>query len=139
MRIGEVADAVGVNPKTVRYYEEIGLLPQPERTPSGYRDYTDEDQSRLVFVKTAQRLGLSLAEVGEILAFRERGERPCTYVLGVLDRQVADVDRRIAELEALRAELAALKTQADRLPRTDGCYCSVIEHAAAMATPTHEP
>lgn len=138
MRIGEVADAVGVNPKTVRYYEDIGLLPQPERTPSGYRDYTDEDRSRLVFVKTAQRLGLSLAEVGEILAFRERGERPCTYVLGVLDRQVADVDRRIAELETLRAELAALKAQADRLPRTDACYCSVIEHAAAMSAPTNE-
>jgi len=138
MRIGEMADAVGVNPKTVRYYEDIGLLPQPERTPSGYRDYTDEDRSRLVFVKTAQRLGLSLAEIGEILAFRERGERPCTYVLGVLDRQVADVNRRIAELEALRAELAVLKTQADRLPNTGACYCSVIEHAAAMSAPTNE-
>ncbi|MGH9075873.1 MAG: heavy metal-responsive transcriptional regulator [Acidimicrobiales bacterium] len=133
MRIGEVAGAVGVNPKTIRYYEEIGLLPDPQRTPSGYRDYTDEDRSRLVFVKTARRLGLSLADIGEILALRERGERPCDYVLGVLDRQVADVDRRIAELEALRAELAGLRSQTDRLPGTDTGYCSLIEHAAAMA------
>ncbi len=102
MRIGEVAAAVGVNPKTIRYYEDIGLLPDPGRTPSGYRDYTEEDRARLVFVKTARRLGLCLAEVAEILALRERGERPCDYVLGVLERQLGDVDRRIEELEKLR-------------------------------------
>ena len=132
MRIGEAAGAVGINPKTVRYYEDIGLLPVPERTPSGYRDYTTADVDRLVFVKTAQRLGFTLAEVGEILAFRERGQRPCTYVLGVLERQVGDLDRRISELQDLRAELVDLKAQADRLPRNDTGYCTVIEHAAVM-------
>lgn len=133
MRIGELADQVGVNPKTVRYYEQIGLLPDPERTASGYREYDEGDIERLVFVKTAQRLGLSLAEVAEILAFRDRGERPCGYVIGVLDRQVDDLDRRIAELEALRGQLIDLKARADQLSKEDGCYCTVIEHAAAMA------
>lgn len=135
MRIGEAAGAVGINPKTIRYYEDIGLLPVPERTPSGYRDYTTVDVDRLVFVKTAQRLGFTLAEVGEILAFRERGQRPCTYVLGVLERQVGDLDRRISELQDLRAELVALKAHADRLPNEEACYCSVIDHATATATP----
>jgi len=138
MRIGEAAKVVGINPKTIRYYEHIGLLPGPERTPSGYRDYTLQDVDRLVFVKTAQRLGFALGEVAEILAFRERGERPCTYVLGALDRQVGDLDRRIAELVALRAELVALKAQADRLPEQDACYCSVIEHATDMSVLTKE-
>ena len=129
MRIGEVAERVGINPKTIRYYEGIGLLPDPQRLPSGYREYNDADVDRLGFIRTAQRLGLTLAEISEILAFREREERPCEYVLGVLDRQVADLDRRMAEMARLRLELIALKGKADRLPSEDGCYCAVIEHA----------
>lgn len=141
MRIGELADRVGVNPKAIRYYEGIGLLPSPERRPSGYRDYTDDDVERLRFVKTAQRLNLSLSEIAEILGFRERSERPCGYVLDVLDRQVADLDRRIAEVVELRAELIALKAKADDLPDDEGCYYAVIEHAgtvraASQARPT---
>lgn len=129
MRIGELADRVGVNPKAIRYYEGIGLLPSPDRRPSGYRDYTEDDVERLRFVKTAQRLNLALSEIAEILGFRERSERPCGYVLDVLDRQVADLDRRIGEMVELRDELIALKAKADVLPSEDGCYCAVIEHA----------
>ncbi len=128
MRIGELAERVGVNPRTIRYYEGIGLLPAPERLPSGYREYTDEDVARLRFVRTAQRLGMSLAEIAEILRFRERGEPPCQYVLRVLDRQVADLDRRMAEMAQLRGDLIRLKDAADRLPRESACYCAVIEH-----------
>ena len=134
MRIGELAELVGVNPKTVRYYESIGLLPDPQRRPSGYREYTNDDVDRLGFIRTAQRLGLSLSEISEILAFREQAERPCDYVLGVLDRQVADLDRRMAEMAQLRRELIALKGEADRLPRDEACYCAVIEHSRALAT-----
>ena len=132
MRIGQLAEKVGVNPKTIRYYEGIGLLPDPERLPSGYREYTDDDVDRLAFIRTAQRLGLSLSEISEILGFRDRSERPCDYVLGVLDRQVADLDRRMAEMGQLRRELVALKADADRLAPGAGCYCAVIEHAQAM-------
>jgi DNA-binding transcriptional MerR regulator len=138
MRIGEVAERVGVNTKTVRYYERIGLLPDPQRLPSGYREYNDDDVDRLGFIRTAQRLGLTLAEISEILAFREREERPCEYVLGVLDRQVADLDRRMAEMAHLRRELIALKGKADRLPAEDGCYCAVIEHAGARRAGANE-
>ena len=135
MRIGELAERVGVNPKTIRYYEDIGLLPDPARLPSGYREYTDDDFDRLRFIRTAQRLGLSLSEISEILSFRERAERPCDYVLGVLDRQVADLDRRMAEMAQLRRELIELKAQADRLPSDPNCYCAVIEHTQAMGIP----
>ncbi len=129
MRIGQVAERVVVNPKTIRYYEEIGLLPRPERLPSGYRMYTDDDLERLRFVRTAQRLGLSLSEISEILRVRERGEQPCGYVLTVLDRHVADLDRRIDEMAGLRRELIGLKQAAEHLPPDTGCYCAVIEHS----------
>ena len=135
MRIGELADRVGVNPKTIRFYEGRGLLPDPVRLPSGYRDYGAEDEARLGFIKTAQRLGFSLDEIAEILSFKERGERPCSYVLSVLDNQVADLDRRIGELVALRADLVALKAEADRLPSEGACYCSIVEHAAVGSAP----
>lgn len=131
MRIGELADKVGVNPKTIRFYEGIGVLPEPDRTPSGYRDYSDADFGRLVFVKRAQRLGLTLDEIGEILAVRERGQRPCDYVLGVLQRERAAIDRRIAELRELRAELAELEARVDDLPDTEGTVCKIIEHVRA--------
>ena len=132
MRTGELAEQVGVNPKTVRYYEGIGLLPRPERLPSGYREYSDDDVDRLAFIKGARRLGLSLTEISEVLAFRERGERPCDYVLGVLDRQVSDLDRRMAEMAQLRDELISLQAKAGRLARDEACYCAVIEHSHAM-------
>jgi DNA-binding transcriptional MerR regulator len=104
------------------------LLPEPDRLGSGYRDYGDGDVDRLRFVKTAQRLGLSLSEIAEILELRERGERPCDYVLAVLERLVADLDRRLAEMAELRQELIDLKDAAGRLPPDPGCYCGLIEH-----------
>lgn len=133
MKIGELAGRVGVNPKTIRFYEDKGLLPAPARRSSGYRDYGEEDVTRLSFIRTAQRLGFNLSEIAEILAFKERGERPCGYVLQVLDAQVADIDRRLGELVALRAELMELKAKADRLPAEEGCYCRIVEHADQAA------
>ena len=136
MRIGELAARLGVNPKTIRYYEARGLLPDPARLPSGYRDYGPEDESRLGFIRTAQRLGLSLGEIGEILAFKERGERPCHYVLTVLDAQLSDVDRRIGELVRLRADLESLKDKADQLTGDDASYCGIVEHADQISPMT---
>lgn len=133
MRIGQLAGRVGVNPRTIRYYEGIGLLPNPERLPSGYRDYTDDDVNRLGFVRTAQRLGLSLSEISEILGFRQRAEPPCDYVLAALDRHVADLDRRMAEMADLRRQLVTLRTQADRLQNDPSSYCAVIERTVGAS------
>jgi DNA-binding transcriptional MerR regulator len=134
MRIGELADQVGVNPKTVRYYEQIGLIPPAPRTSGGYREYTDTDASRLTFIKTAQHLGLSLDEVAEILRLRERGEPPCGYVRDVLSQQLRSIDKRIAELRALPSELRELRKAADAIPEVDGATCRIIEHVKAAMT-----
>lgn len=128
MRIGELGGQLGLNPKTIRYYEDVGLLPEPERTPSGYRVYGDADVERLTFIKTAQRLSMALDEAGEILALRDRGEQPCGYVRAVLRRRVADIDQRMAELGALRRQLVALDEAADRLPDAGLGRCRLIDH-----------
>lgn len=128
MRIGELADRLGVNTKTIRYYEAIGLLPAPERTPSGYRVYEEDAVERLTFIKTAQRLGITLDEVREILALRDRGERPCGYVREVLRREVTEIDERMRDLERLRAELVALDRVAEDLPDTEPGRCRIIDH-----------
>lgn len=128
MLIGELADRVGVNAKTIRYYESIGLLPQPARAGNGYRVYGDDDESRLVFIKTAQQLGLSLEEVREVLALREAGTAPCEHVRGMLHEQVRSIGRRMAELRRLQKELRALEAMIDDIPDGDAAVCRIIEH-----------
>lgn len=103
-------------------------MPSPERTPSGYRVYGEDAVERLTFIKTAQRLGITLDEAREILALRDRGERPCGYVRDVLRREVAEINQRMRELEALRAELVALDRVADDLPDSEPGCCRIIDH-----------
>ncbi|MCL1593249.1 MAG: MerR family transcriptional regulator, partial [Actinomycetia bacterium] len=82
MRIGEAGAAVGVDPPTIRYYESVGVLPEPGRTSSGYRDYEATDIERLRFVTLARSLGVGLDDIRQILGLRDEGEAPCTYVRG---------------------------------------------------------
>lgn len=129
MRIGQLAERIGVNPKTIRYYESIGLLPEPKRRPSGYRAYDADDLERVAFIRRAQQFGLRLDAIGETLALRDRGERPCDYVLGAVRRNLDDLDRRIVELDAARDQLAALLARAETLPIGDGArFCELLEH-----------
>lgn len=130
MRIGALAKQVGVNPKTVRYYEAIGLLPEPPRTAAGYRRYDQTAVTRLEFVQRAKRLGLSLESVGEILAIRERGEAPCERVVALVDAELNRIDRRVAELARLRGDLAAVRRRWETEPTAaacKGCICRLID------------
>jgi len=134
MRIGEIADEVGVDPPTIRYYESVGVLPEPERTSSGYRAYSSIDVERLRFVTLARSLGIGLDDIRQILGLRDRGEAPCGYVRGVLDRQVEAVEERILQLQALSGELRRLQRSARTLPdidTEDPCVCHILEPAAA--------
>jgi DNA-binding transcriptional MerR regulator len=130
MRIGELAGQLGLNTQTIRYYERIGLLPEPERTESGYRAYGREDASRLRFVKTARDAGLTLGEVKEVLAFHERGEPPCGYVTEAIARRAEEIERQIAELTEFKRELDRLHERALNLPAKEPGpqnYCHIIE------------
>jgi DNA-binding transcriptional MerR regulator len=130
MRIGELAQRTGFTPKTLRYYEEIGLLPAPPRTASGYRDYGSDAASRLVFIQAGQSVGLTLGEVREILAFRDRGETPCQHVASLIERHADDLSQRIAALERMRRDLERLAKRAKRasVRSTEGAeFCHIIE------------
>ena len=107
MRIGQLAAQTGYSVRTIRFYEQSGLLPAPSRTPAGYRSYDQDAVIRLRFVRSAQALGLSLAEIAEVLRIRDHQGPPCSYVAELLDTHIGALDRRIDELTALRDELRA--------------------------------
>ena len=119
MQIGELASRSGVSTKTIRYYEDIGLLPPPPRSPSGYRNYDTSTLDRLAFVRAAQAVGLSLGEIRGIVALRDEGQTPCGHVLDLLRTRSAELDRRITELRALQGELIRLVARAERLDPAD--------------------
>jgi MerR family transcriptional regulator, copper efflux regulator len=121
MRIGELAARTGLTVKALRFYEQAGVLPEPARRSSGYRDYDNEALPRLRFIKAAQAAGLTLAEVRTIIAVREASGPPCQHVTALLDAHAADLDARIAELTALRAEVQQLRRRASTL---DAATCS---------------
>ena len=128
MRIGELADTVSVPAKTIRYYEQIGLLPEPSRHANGYRSYDVSAADRLRFVKSAQAVGFTLAEIKEILSLRDAGQEPCGHVLAVVDQRVRDITEQIAALERMQADLRRLATRARAESRNNGSYCHLIEH-----------
>src|SRR5579859_3119309 len=108
MRIGEIAEQAGLSTKALRYYERTGLIEEPTRTPSGYRDYGEGVLDRLRFIRSAQAAGLTLGEIKGVIAFREQRRPPCGHVLELIDGRAADLDRRIAELRTLRDDLRSL-------------------------------
>jgi DNA-binding transcriptional MerR regulator len=116
LRVGELAAAAGVAPDTVRYYERIGLLPPPRRTPGGYRAYDTDAVDRLRFIQGGQRLGLRLRDIADLLAVRDTGACPCEPAEQLLRRRLAELDAQMARLAALRAEMVAM---ADALPSAD--------------------
>ena len=133
-RIGDLAAEFGLNPKTIRYYEQIGLLPSPRRTRAGYRLYAAADRGRLGFILKARSIGLTLEEIGEILALRHEGQQPCGHVLALLDRKVAAIDQQLRALEDVRQELVTLRQQAARGIPADGAVCGIIEHRELLRT-----
>ncbi|MDP8928959.1 MAG: heavy metal-responsive transcriptional regulator [Actinomycetota bacterium] len=108
MKIGEMAAMAGVTTKTLRFYEERGLLPAPTRTPSGYRDYPPEALNRLDFIRRGRNAGLTLAQISEILDLRDAGHAPCHHVEDLLGHRLAHLDRQIADLQEMRTTVAAL-------------------------------
>jgi len=144
LTIGQFAQLVGLNPKTIRYYEEIGLLPQPPRNEVGYRLYFDEDLPRLRFIQRAKMLGLSLAEIKQLVDYADQG---CCgplqeHLLALVEEKLAEVDRRLAELAAFQDdlrhfydELATDLATAGPEPPTplDAASCQCIEQGVGSA------
>ena len=117
MRIGELAERAAVTPRTIRYYESIGLLPPGEREGRGQHYYSEEALARLRKIDQLQGIGLSLEEIGEVidLYFTDlSGVQPKQHVLAILRRHLAEADGKIAALRQFRADL---QTHIDRFER----------------------
>lgn len=117
--IGEVARRSGVAAKTLRYYEDIGLIEPPARDAAGYRDFGESVLGRVAFIRAAQAVGLSLGEIRSIVALRDDGKVPCGHVLELLRSRAAEVDESIRQLRELQADLERLVERAVTLDPAD--------------------
>lgn len=136
MTIGQVAGRAGVNVQTLRYYERIGLIAEPARRRSGYRDYPDETVRVVRFIKRAQELGFRLEDVAELLALAGQAPGSCQAVRKLARDKMAELDRRIADLTAMRASLARLVATCDRPHRRRECpLIETLDHEATEVSP----
>jgi Hg(II)-responsive transcriptional regulator len=135
LTISQIATAADVNVQTIRYYERRGLVPTPRRTPSGYRQYTDDAVARLRFIRHAQELGFSLQEIQELLALRVRHGAACDVVerktrqkIEVVQQRIRDLQRMKRTLERLAAACAVRRATAD---------CPILEVLEDHADASH--
>lgn len=115
--IGDLAKATDTKVETIRYYERIGLLPEPERTAGNYRSYSAAHLGRLSFIRRARDLGFSIEQVRDLLGLSDQRDRPCEAVDVIAREHLAEVDRKIRDLQALRRELDSIISQ---------CGCGTI-------------
>lgn len=108
LSVAGLARLVGVAPDTIRYYLRAGLLRPPARTSAGHRRFDAEAVDRLRFLQGAQRLGLRLREIRELLDLRAGGQCPCDQAAQLLAERLGEVDREIARLATLRGDLARM-------------------------------
>mgnify|MGYP003576340224 CR=1 FL=1 len=108
MKIGELSRATGTNIETIRYYERIGLLPEPSRTAANYRSYGDTHRARLAFVRHSRDLGFTIEEVRSLLDLSDHPRRDCADADRIASRHLVQVEEKIAQLSLLRDELSRI-------------------------------
>jgi DNA-binding transcriptional MerR regulator len=108
LTVSTLAKQAGLSGDTVRYYERVGLLPPPARSPAGYRLYDQDAVARLRLIRGAQRAGLRLREIGELLQVADQGQCPCGHTETLLRERLAEVRAELARLRALEADLTQL-------------------------------
>ena len=108
MHIREIAKYSGLSSKTIRYYEEIGLLPAPERLANGYRDYSETAGAMLRFIRRARELGFSIDECRRLLSLYQDKNRASRDVHELAQNKIAAIDRKIKEFQTMRRQLEEL-------------------------------
>ena len=132
MHISAAAVASGLPPKTIRYYEEIGLIAAARKRDNGYRDYDDRDVHVLRFLHRARGLGFAVADCRNLLSLYADAGRDSADVKRLTLRRIADIDTKIAELQSMRATLAQLATRCHGDDRPD---CPILDDLAAPVDP----
>lgn len=127
-QIGELSARTGVPRHTIRFYERKGVLPEPERTSSGYRTYSPAAVERLEFIGKGQALGLRLDDIKEVLDISEGGREPCEHVRELIEERLRETEARLRELEELRGTLRRTLEEFDGIESAAAnCRCRVIE------------
>ena len=121
LTIGQLAQRAGVGIETVRFYEREGLIPEPPRRPSGYRDFPAETVTRILFIRRAKDLGFSLKEISELLELRVRPRRNCAVVKRNADAKITDIDTKITDLRRMRRALTRLTKACEERRPTNEC------------------
>ena len=133
LTIGELAKRSQVNIETIRYYERRGLIPNPPRRASGYRQFTQEAVIRIRFIKHAQEVGFTLKEISELLSLRVDPKTSCVDIRMRAEEKIEEVDEKIRGLEAMRKALHQLKAACKgRGPTSD---CPILDTLEAEGTP----
>ena len=111
LSIGELAKQLSINPKTIRYYEDIELLPRPNRGSNNYRVYSRDTLNRLHFIKKSKSLGFTLKEIKKVLSISDRGNDPCEHIGELLKLRIVDLEMKLKELKKLRIKLKKLEKE----------------------------
>jgi len=119
--IGELAKQIKINPKTIRYYEEISILPRPKRGTNNYRVYSLDTVNSLSFIRKAQDLGFTLREIKEVLTISDRGNDPCEHVGELLKRRIVDIEKKLMELKSVQTKLKKLEKEWSRIQAQNEC------------------
>ena len=138
MKIQEFSRLSGLSAKTIRYYEAIGVLPSPQRTQNGYRDYSEKDLERARFVAGIRTLDLSLNEIMELLAMRDRREAPCRTLLDRIEQKANQIEERIQALRKMEVDLRKLHDLGLTFPTDDvdgkNCICHLVSERPTINT-----
>lgn len=129
LKIGQVSAQSQLPVKTIRFYEERGLIKTAKRTSGGFRLFEPSVLARLSFIRQSQALGLSLNDIQDILGIADSGQRPCLSVRAKFQEKITEIDSRIQELKELRNHLQILMQEADEKEALDANYCPIIEHS----------
>ena len=133
LKIGELAKLSGCQVVTIRYYEKEDLLPPPERTDSNYRLYDENDVERLHFIRRCRLHGMTLAEIRDLLAFKDHPTVSCAWINDLIDKHIADVEKQIASLQHLKTHLEALRRTCAG-DHTQGCgIIDSLDHGSPCA------
>jgi MerR family transcriptional regulator, copper efflux regulator len=135
MKIGQLAERTGVSTKAIRYYEDIGILPAPERAANGYRRYSPVAADRIAFIRDAQTAGLTLVEIQMILELRDGGEATCGHVIGSLEAHLEELDRQMDDLRRTRRRLTDIIARARSLDPAD---CNDPNRCQTIPKESHE-
>ena len=123
MTIGELAKQAGTSTETIRYYEQVGLLPKAVRSESNYRVYASAHLERMIFIRHCRSLDMTLDEIRALLLFQDAPRENCHAVNEVLDKRIEHVAQRIRDLKELQRELKSLRQQCDGV----AAECGVLD------------